>query len=160
MAVDMFLKIDGIDGESMSHKHKGEIELLSFSWGLSQTISQTGGGGGAGKVNVSDLSFVKLMDTASPQLMEKCCQGQHISDATLTISSRERPVEYLKIKLQDILVSSYQTGGANNGGVLPMDSVSLNFANVDITASDRFGKVSQVSCNFVKLGDTIGHHHD
>ncbi len=160
MAVDMFLKLDGIDGDSTAHKHKGEIELLSYSWGLSQTLSSPGGGGGAGKVNVSDFSITKQIDASSPKLMEACCQGQHIKDGTLTVVTKggQKQEEYLVIKLTDILVSSYQTGGNNT---VPMDQVTLNFASVDIAVSDRRGGVvSQVSCDFHKLGGQLGNNHN
>jgi type VI secretion system secreted protein Hcp len=160
MAVDMFLKIDGIDGESRDHKHKGEIELLSFSWGLANSSTTTGGGGGAGKTVVQDFSIIKQISASSPQLMEKCCTGEHIKDVTITLVNKETKEEYLKIKLQDCLISSYQTGGAGNGGAVPMDQVSFNFSSVDVQASDKRGGYSQVQCNFQKGGGgIIGHNH-
>ena len=158
MAVDMFLKIDGIDGDSSSHKHKGEIELLSFSWGITNKTSNTGGGGGAGKPVVQDFTVVKEIGSSSPHLMEKCCTGQHIPSVSLTLASKETKQEYLKIKLEDVLISSYQTGGS--GGSVPMDQVSFSFRSVDIQAADRKGNFSQVSCDFVKLSsDVIAHNH-
>lgn len=160
MAVDMFLKLDGIDGDSSAHKHKGEIELLSFSWGLSQSGASSGGGGGAGKVQVGDFVITKQIDASSPKLMEACCQGEHIKEGTLTVITRGRAneQEYMKLKLTDILISSYQTGGNGNG---PMDQVTLNFAAVDVSVSDRRGGVSsQVSCDFHKLSGQIGNHNN
>src|SRR5262245_41084164 len=128
MAVDMFLKIEGINGESVDHKHKGEIEIMSFSWGLQQQgSSSSGGGGGAGKVQVSDCSIVKQMGASSPLLMEKCCSGEHIQYVTMTLVNKETKEEFYKIKLTDVLISSYQTGGAGGGGAAPMDQVSFNF---------------------------------
>lgn len=161
MAVDMFLKIDGIDGDVTGHKHKGEIELLSFSWGLAQATSAPGGGGGAGKPTVSDFSVVKQIDKSSPKLMEACCRGEHIPNVNITLVNRETKEEYLKIKLTDVLVSSYQTGGSGGGGAVPVDQVSFNFTNVDLQAADKNGNfVSQVSCNFSKNTDgQIGHDH-
>jgi type VI secretion system secreted protein Hcp len=160
MAVDMFLKIDGIDGESFEHKHKGEIEILSFSWGVSQQIAQTGGGGGAtGKVQVSDFSIVKQMGTSSPQLMEKCCSGQHISDVTITLVNKESRQTFYVIKLNDCLISSYSTGGAGGGGAVPVDQVSFNFRSMDLQASDKSGRQSQVSCGFQGGALTDAHNH-
>ena len=162
MAVDMFLKIQGIDGDSTDHKHKGEIEILSFSWGLSQQIA-SGGGGATGKTVVQDFSVMKLMNNSSPHLMERCCTGQHISDVQITLVNKETKQEYLKIKLNDVLISSYQTGGSGAGGAVPVDQVSFNFSNVEIQAADRKGNFSsQVSCNFTKGGNTlaVGHHHE
>lgn len=164
MAVDMFLKLDGIDGESRDHKHKGEIELLSFSWGISNTTAAGGGGGGAGKVQVQDFSFVKQIDKATPHLLEACCTGKHIGSAQITLASgRERPQEYLKIKMTDILISGFQTGGSNTGGAVPVEQVSFSFRDVDVQTTDRNGQwVSQASCNFGgKFPDgNIGHEHD
>ena len=132
MAVDMFLKLDGIKGESLDEKHKGEVDILSFSWGASNPSSfGTGGGGGAGKVSVRDFSFVHRIDKSSPVLMQRCATGQHIPAATLTVRKAGRvPVEYLKVTLEDCLVSSFQISG-NSAGT-PSDAFSLNFAKVEI----------------------------
>jgi type VI secretion system secreted protein Hcp len=157
----MFLKIDGIDGEARDHKHKGEIELLSYSWGLAQTLA-SGGGGTAGKPTVQDFVIVKQIDKSSPKLMEATCTGQPLPSVQLSLVNKESQLEYLKVKLTDVLISSYQTGGAGAGGAVPVDQVSFNFTSVDIQAADKQGRfVSQVSCNFVKGGDgQIGHDHD
>lgn len=162
MAVDMFLKIDGIDGEARDHKHKGAIELLSYSWGLAQTLAAPGGGGGAGKPTVQDFVIVKQIDKSSPKLMEATCTGERLPAVQLSLVNKESQLEYMKIKLTDVLISSYQTGGTGDGGAVPVDQVSFNFTSVDIQAADKQGRfVSQVSCNFVKGGDgQIGHDHD
>jgi type VI secretion system secreted protein Hcp len=128
MAVDMFLKLDGIKGESKDHKHAGEIHIESFSWGLSQTGAHgTGGGGGAGKVSVHDISITKFVDKSSPALMLACCNGKHIKDGLVTVrKAGEKPLEYLKLKLEDILVSGIQHAG--HGNDLLTENLSLNFA--------------------------------
>ena len=130
-AVDYFLKIDGIDGESQDDRHKGEIEVLSFSWGESQAGAVAhGGGGGAGKVSMQDFHFTMKSSKASPKLFLHCATGQHIKEATLTArKAGERPIEYLKYKLTDILVSSYQIG---SGGDTPSEEVSLNFTKLEV----------------------------
>lgn len=129
MAVDMFLKLDGIKGESKDHKHGGEIHIESFSWGVSQTGAHAvGGGGGAGKVQVHDINITKLVDVASPALMLHCANGKHIPNGLITVrKAGEKPLEYLKIKLADIIVSSVQHSG-HGGGDLLTESTSLNFA--------------------------------
>jgi len=134
MAVDTFLKLDGITGESKDHKHKGEIEVLSFSWGVSNsaTACGAGGGGGAGKASFQDLSFVKRFDSASPQLMQHCATGKHIQEGTITVrKAGGDQQEFLKIRLEGILVSSSQAAGA--GGSEPMEQVSLNFTKIEVT---------------------------
>ena len=101
MAVDMFLKIEGIKGESADKAHKDEIDVLAWSWGISQSGSaQLGPGAGAGKVSVQDLSFTKYIDASSPDLLLSCCNGKHLDEALLTVrKAGENPVEYLKIKM-------------------------------------------------------------
>jgi type VI secretion system secreted protein Hcp len=132
-AVDYFLKIDGIEGESGDSKHKGEIDLESWSWGETNSGSHaSGGGGGAGKVVMQDFHFVMKINKASPKLMLSCANGQHIKNALLTCrKAGKEQQEYLKIKFSDLLVSSFQTGGAAGSSVLPTDQISLNFAKIE-----------------------------
>jgi type VI secretion system secreted protein Hcp len=156
----MFLKIDGIEGDSIDHKHKGEIEILSFSWGLNNSGTMAhGGGGGEGKASFKDISFVTSVSTASPRLVEKCCTGQHISSAQLTVATKETRQEFFKIKLSDCIISSYQTGAG--GGAVPMDQVSFVFGSIDIQAANRNGQFEQVSCDATgKFSDASGQNHN
>jgi type VI secretion system secreted protein Hcp len=133
MATDFFLKLDGIKGESKDHKHKDEIQLESFSWGATQSASfGAGGGGGAGKVSFQDFHFVMKINKASPTLLQNCASGKHIPTAVLTArKAGEKPMEYLKVKFSDVLVSSFQTGG-NSGGEIPMEQVSLAFGAINV----------------------------
>jgi type VI secretion system secreted protein Hcp len=137
MAVDMFLKLDGIKGESKDHKHKDEIHIESFSWGMNQTGAHgTGGGGGAGKVSVHDVSITKFLDKSSPALMLHCCSGKHIPSGLITVrKAGDKPLEYLKIKLTDILVSSVQHAG--HGSDLLTESLSLNFAKFHVEYQEQ-----------------------
>jgi type VI secretion system secreted protein Hcp len=137
MAVDMFLKLDGVKGESKDQKHKDEIHIESFSWGLSQTGAHaTGGGGGAGKVAVHDISVTKFLDKASASLMLFCCNGKHIKEGLITVrKAGEKPLEYLKIKLTDILVSGIQESG--HGSELLTENVTLNFAKFHVDYQEQ-----------------------
>ena len=137
MAVDMFLKLDGIKGESADHKHKDEIHIESFSWGMSQTGAHgTGGGGGAGKVAVHDISITKFVDKSSPSLMLHCCNGKHIKDGLITVrKAGEKPLEYLKIKLEDILVSGVQHAG--HGSDLLTENLTINFAKFKVEYQEQ-----------------------
>lgn len=158
MAYDAFLKLDGIKGESADDKHKGEIDVMSFSWGATQTGTHgVGGGGGAGKVSVHDISISKKTDAASPLLFLNCANGTHIKEGLITVrKAGGDKLEYLKIKLTDILVSSYEAEGDPNGihiesprdaatglasgkrqhkpmsDEIPMESVSLNFSKIEL----------------------------
>ena len=144
MSVDMFIKIDTIDGESKDDKHKGEIDVLAWSWGMSQSGSfHVGGGGGAGKVNVQDLSFTKWVDIATPTLMLVCSNGEHIPKAVLTVRKAGKdPLEYIVITLEKILVTSVSTGGSGGEDRLT-ENVTLNFAEVElkyVQQADKGGK--------------------
>ena len=133
MAVDMFIKIDTVDGESRDKAHKKEIDVLAWSWGMSNSGSaHTGGGAGAGKVNVQDISFTKWVDSATPKLALACCDGKHFANATLVVrKAGEKPVEYLKIKVEEVLITSISTGGSGGEDRLT-ENVTLNFAKVSL----------------------------
>jgi type VI secretion system secreted protein Hcp len=138
MAVDMFIKIGDLKGESKDSTHKQQIDVLAWSWGLSNSGSaHMGGGAGAGKVNVQDLSFTKYIDLSSPDLMLACCNGKHFPEATLTVrKAGEKPLEYLKIKLTEVLVTSVSTGGSGGEDRLT-ENVTLNFAKVNIDYTEQ-----------------------
>jgi type VI secretion system secreted protein Hcp len=144
MAVDMFIKIGDIKGESKDGTHKESIDILAWSWGLSQsgTFSQ-GGGGGAGKVSVQDISLTKYVDSSSTALMLAACKGTHIKQATLTVrKAGDKPLEYIKITLDSVLVSSLSTGGSGGEDRLT-ENVSLNFAKFKVeytTQAETGGK--------------------
>ena len=142
MAVDYFLKIKGIDGESQDQKHPNEIQLESWSFGESQTGSFSyGGGGGAGKVQMQDFHFVMKSNKASPKLFQACATGEHIGDAILTArKAGTDPQDFLKWTFSDLLISSFQTGGQAHGDDIPMDSISFNFAKVEIEYKEQDAK--------------------
>jgi type VI secretion system secreted protein Hcp len=132
-AVEYFLKIDGIEGESLDDKHKGEIDVESWSWGETQTGSFSfAGGAGAGKVQMQDFHFAMHMSKASPKLFLACASGQHIKFATLNgVRGGDLAFNFMKWHLSDVLISSYQTGGAA-GDSLPTDQLSMKFAKIEI----------------------------
>ena len=138
MAVDMFIKIDKITGESRDSKHKNEIDVLSWSWGASQSGSfHVGGGGGAGKVNIQDLSITKWVDSSSADLLKACSKGTHIPKALLTVrKAGDKPLEYIKILMEKVMVTSVSTGGSGGEDRLT-ENVTLNFAKVDFTYSSQ-----------------------
>jgi type VI secretion system secreted protein Hcp len=142
MAVDMFIKIGDVKGESVDDKHKGEIDVLSWSWGASQTgTAGIGGGGGAGKVQVQDLTITKYVDRATPTLFKMCCSGKHLGNANLTVrKAGGTALEYLKITLEETLVTSITTGGSGGQDRLT-ENVTLNFtrAKVEYTPQNAKG---------------------
>jgi type VI secretion system secreted protein Hcp len=134
-AVDYFLNISGIAGESQDAKHKDEIQVLSYSFGESQagTMAHGTGGGGAGKVQMQDFHFTMNVSKASPKLFLDCATGQHIKNAVFTARKAGKDQQdYLKITFTDLLVSAFTSNGEAQSNALPVDSVSLNFAIIEI----------------------------
>ena len=129
--VDLFLKIDGIQGESKDAKHANEIDVDAFSWGETNVVSHAGGGGGgAGKVAMQDFHFTKRLDKASPVLFLACASGKHFPKAVLTArKAGQGQHDYLVITLSDVVVSGYQVGGAESGEA-GVDRTSLAFSRM------------------------------
>ena len=131
MAVDIILKIDGINGESKIKGHEGEIDVLAWNWSMSQSGSMhVGGGGGAGKVNIQDISITKYIDKASTNLIRYCCNGGHLKEAVLTVrKAGQNPIDYVAITMSPVLVTSVCNGGSSSEDRLT-ENVTLNFARV------------------------------
>lgn len=129
MAVDMFLKVEGADGESQDEAHAGEIDLLAYSFGAANTgTAHLGGGAGGGKVNVQDLGITKYIDKASPNLLLFCANGKHIAECVLVVrKAGESPVDYVKMTMKDCLITAVQMSGAQGQERLT-ENVSINFA--------------------------------
>jgi type VI secretion system secreted protein Hcp len=132
MAVDMFLKINGIEGEAKDAAHTKEIDVLAWSWGMSQSGSfHVGGGGGAGKVNIQDLSITKWVDKASPLLMLHCSNGAHIDEIKLTVRKAGKdPLEYMVFTFKKAMITSVSTGGSGGEDRLT-ENITINFAHVN-----------------------------
>ena len=131
-----FLKIEGIAGESTDVKHKGEIDVESFSWGVSQSASPgaSGAGGLAGKATFEDLNVVTPFSRASPRLLEACATGQHLPEAVLTArrAGGKAQFEFMTLTLSDVLVSTYRTSGAGADASVPSDQFSLAYSKLQI----------------------------
>jgi type VI secretion system secreted protein Hcp len=139
---DYFLKVDGIQGESTDAQHKGEIDVLAFSWGVGQAGgAATGSGAGAGKAVFDDLLVVAHTSKASPLLWLACASGTHIKTAVLTARKAGKPPqEFLTIVITDVLVSSFEVDGSDEDH--PLDQVSFSYAKVEThyTPADETGK--------------------
>ena len=131
--VDYFLKIEGVEGESTDDKHKGEIELESWSFGgVNSGSFSSGGGGGVGKVALQDFHCVKKTDKASATLLTACCTGEHLPTATLVCRKAGKDqVEFLTVILSPVLISSFQSSGAAGADVIPMEQFSMNFGKIE-----------------------------
>ncbi|HRH42247.1 MAG TPA: type VI secretion system tube protein Hcp [Pyrinomonadaceae bacterium] len=131
MAVDVFLKIEGVPGESKDSVHAGEIDVKAWTWSCANLGTAAGGGGiGAGIVSMQDFCFTQEMQKSSNVLMQKCATGEHIPKAVLTCrKAGSEQQEYLKVTFCDLIVSNYVTCGSNESGV-PLENISLNFASM------------------------------
>jgi type VI secretion system secreted protein Hcp len=142
MAVDMFLKIKGIEGESKDSKHGGEIQITGWSWEAAQTgTSGSGTGAGAGKVEHQDIEIRKLVDRSSPTLYKFCCRGEHIASADLTVrKAGGDALEYLIIHLEDLLITSFRLGGEPKADQVE-EVLRINFSRAAIhyTPQDEKG---------------------
>ena len=140
MAMDQFMELKGIEGETDDKVYgpKKAIDVLAWSWGMSQSGSfHVGGGGGAGKANFQDLSFTKYVDNSSPTLMQMLATGDHIVDGTLTVrKAGKTPLEYIKVKMKKIMVTSLSTGGSGGEDKLT-ENVTLNFAEVEFDYTNQ-----------------------
>jgi type VI secretion system secreted protein Hcp len=131
MAVDYFLQIVGVEGESRDAKHKGWLDVFSWSWGESRPEGPgAGGGGGAGKVNMQDFNFMTATSKASPKLFLACASGQHFKEAKLVgRKAGKDQQEFLTWTFSDVLVSSFQVSASSE---VPSEAVSLNYAKVKL----------------------------
>ncbi|MEJ6402996.1 Hcp family type VI secretion system effector [Yoonia sp. 2307UL14-13] len=136
MAVDIFLKLsNNIKGESQDSVHMDEIDVLAWNWGLSQSgTTHVGSGGGGGKVNVQDISLTKYVDLASNDLIKRCTSGEHIENGELIVrkSGGTAPVEYFRIKMENIMITSYATGGSKDGLDRIQENLTLNFRKFEV----------------------------
>jgi type VI secretion system secreted protein Hcp len=140
MATDMFLKLQGINGESKDDKHKGEIDINSFTFAMAQVGNfGSGGGGGAGKISFENIQFEKNADLSTPALMQHCASGKHIASAILTVrKAGGEQEEYYKMKFTDLLVASVRNTGIGNE--VPTETLSLNFAKIEFDYKEQTAK--------------------
>lgn len=132
MAVDIFIKIGDIKGEAQDQDHKDEVDVLAWSWGMSQGgTMHTGGGGGGGKVAIQDLSITKYVDRSTPVLMAYCSNGKQMPEAKLVVrkAGGEKPLEYVTLTMKEVIITSVSAGGSGGEDRLT-ENVTLNFAEV------------------------------
>ena len=135
MPVDMFLKLTGINGESKDAKHKGEIDVLAWSWGLSnESTPSSGSGGGSGRVKIENISVQKLVDLASPLLLLFSAEGRHIPDGALTTRKAGKGGkggdEFLLFKMTDLMVTSVNVAVSQETNQ-PAENVALSFRKIE-----------------------------
>ena len=151
-ANDMFLCIDGVDGESTDEKFPNCIDVLAWSWGMTQSgTMHIGGGGGTGKVSVQDISLTKWLDKSTPELLLRTANGKHFPTAGLYVRKSGClecvPEPYYTLELTDVLISSVSQGGSGGEDRLT-ENVTLNFAKVEwcYSTTDIKGGLGTPAC--------------
>jgi type VI secretion system secreted protein Hcp len=141
MAFEMFLKIGDVKGESLDKALKEWIDVRSFSFGEHNSGSaQVGGAGGAGKATFEDFRFTTGHGRHAVPLMKAVALGTHFPTAELRLrTAGEAPFEFLTIKLQEVLVTSYDLGGAD-GVDVPSEAISLSYAKIEVKSRSQADK--------------------
>jgi type VI secretion system secreted protein Hcp len=130
MSSDFHIKFDGVEGEATHQDHKGEIEILSWTWGLSNSAMSAGGGSGKGKANAQEMTISYIYNKASPVLAKKCAQGVHFKEVVLTSrKSGEGQKDFLKVTLKEVFITSVQHSAGSGGDI--MESAQLSFGDVE-----------------------------
>ena len=130
MAIDTHIKFDGVEGESTHKDHKGEIEILSWTWGISNANMAAGTGSGKGKASPGDMHVTHLYDKASPVLSKHCASGKHFGTVVLTSrKSGEGQKDFLKITMKEVFITSVQPSGSSDGGIT--ESVSMSYVDIE-----------------------------
>jgi type VI secretion system secreted protein Hcp len=131
-AESMWLKIDGCKGEAADKEHKDEMIVTAWNWGMTHPVSFRGGGRSGGETTVQELTVSKYVDKASPNLMKYCLNAKSLPEVVLTVRKRgEKPIDYIKIKMKEVIVSSLSATG-NGGEGTPMEAVGLSFEKVEV----------------------------
>ncbi|MDR0700858.1 MAG: type VI secretion system tube protein Hcp [Azoarcus sp.] len=144
---DFYIRIEGISGESKDSKHKGWIDALNFSYGVSQSSSMfIGGGGGVGKASFDALSFTHYVDRATPNLLQYCAAGKHVPTVEVSAcKAGDGSQEYMHITFTDCLITSAGPKGSTEDARIH-ESVSISYAKIKVevkeqTASGAMGAV-------------------
>jgi len=139
MAIDTHIKFDGVEGESTHVDHKGEVEILSWTWGVSNASLGSGGGSGKGKATPGDLHFVHRYDKASPVLAKKCAQGVHFPTVVMTSrKSGEGQKDFLKVTMKEVFITSVQPSGSSGGDIA--ESVSMSYGSIEFAYKPQDAK--------------------
>ena len=139
MTIDCHIKFDGVTGESTHKDHKGEIEVLSWSWGASNASGLAGGGSGMGKGSASDFNFMHVYDKASPVLAKKCAQGMHFKEAVLTAAkSGEGQKDFLKVTMKEVFITSVAPSAGGDGDIV--ETVSMSYGEIEFAYKPQDAK--------------------
>ena len=130
MSTDSHIKFDGVEGESTHKDHKGEIDVLSWSWNVSNNTSLAGGGSGKGKANPGDFVFTHTYDKASPVLAKQCASGKHFKDAKLTArKAGEGQKDFLVVSMKEVFITAVSPSGGHGGEII--ENVAFSYKDIE-----------------------------
>lgn len=130
MTIDTHIKFDGVEGESTHKDHKGEVDILSWNWHVSNSSSPTGGGSGKGKALPGDFVFTHVYDKASPVLAKQSASGKHFKLVTLTArKAGEGQKDFLVVKMKEVFITSVSPSGGHGGDII--ENVSMSYKDIE-----------------------------
>lgn len=149
-AEDIYLHIEGIEGEVVETRHQGAIEVESFAWGETQTAPSGRGSAATARVAMQDLHLVMKASRATPKLFLACASGQRFERAVLTCRKAGRPLDFLKWVLTDVQITSFETHGSVNE--FPLDQIAITFSTItceylEVRADGSPGAVTSAGWN-------------
>ncbi|UCE98281.1 MAG: type VI secretion system tube protein Hcp [Dehalococcoidia bacterium] len=139
-AVDMFLQIDGLSGESTDADHVGWIDVLSYEWGVSQPsagVISSGISRSSERALHTDFTITKTLDKTSPKLALYCSKGQHVSEATLVICHGEGGGQIMEYRMTDLIISSVLVSGTAGQEILPTEQIGLAYTEIEWIYTER-----------------------
>ena len=130
MSTDSHIKFDGVEGESTHKDHKGEIDVLSWSWNVSNNTSLAGGGSGKGKANPGDFVFTHTYDKASPVLAKQCASGKHFKTVKLTArKAGEGQKDFLVVSMKEVFITAVSPSGGHGGEII--ENVAFSYKDIE-----------------------------
>jgi len=130
MSTDSHIKFDGVEGESTHKDHKGEIDVLSWSWNVSNNTSLAGGGSGKGKANPGDFVFTHTYDKASPVLAKQCASGKHFKSVKLTArKAGEGQKDFLVVSMKEVFITAVSPSGGHGGEII--ENVAFTYKDIE-----------------------------
>ena len=160
MAIDMFMKVEGVNGEAKDANHKDWTDIESFDWGAEQPGAMTSGGGGAGKVNFNDLTVIAAIDKAAPNDFENCATGQHLSKVEISVcKAGGNQIEYSRTTLEDVLVTGVKFIGVQDNDSLKM-RYTFQAAKVKTNIGNKLTKVlKELKFKWLSISKRINPHN-
>src|ERR1700688_2556296 len=135
MAYDAFLKLKDVAGEATATGHEGEINIESFSWGVTNTVTRGAAGGfGAGKAELEEFTITKVVDKSSAKIFQHAATGKHFANALISCrKAGEKPLEFLKYEFDTVFITSVQISGDEKADESVTEEIKFRYGAVTVT---------------------------